>query len=155
MTTRIVLTRSQREQVDRGRFVRVDVPPVHLGRLGGLGGATPSKTRPAAAPPPSKTLPAAALPPNVTSVIVGRVAGTWRAYVNECRHRALPLDLGASSPMSDDGAYLLCHQHGALYSLIDGRCVLGPCAGEALTPVAIEVVTDDADNAAPRPAGSR
>jgi nitrite reductase/ring-hydroxylating ferredoxin subunit len=57
--------------------------------------------------------------------------------------------------MSDDGEYLLCHQHGALYRLTDGRCVLGPCAGEALVPVAIEVVTSDADNAVHGPARSR
>jgi nitrite reductase/ring-hydroxylating ferredoxin subunit len=66
------------------------------------------------------------------SALVGRVEGVWRAYYNECRHRALPLDLGASSPMADDGAHLLCHQHGALYRLSDGVCVLGPCAGERL-----------------------
>jgi nitrite reductase/ring-hydroxylating ferredoxin subunit len=120
MTTRVVLTRAQREQIDRGRFVRVAVTSANAG-----------------------------------TVLVGRVAGEWRAYLNECRHRALPLDLGASSPMSDDGEYLLCNQHGALYRLIDGRCVLGPCAGEALVPVAIDVVGEDADNAAPRPARSR
>jgi nitrite reductase/ring-hydroxylating ferredoxin subunit len=67
-----------------------------------------------------------------SGVLVGRVGGTWRAYANECRHRALPLDLGASSPMSDDGRYLLCHQHGALYRVDDGYCFAGPCAGERL-----------------------
>ena len=72
--------------------------------------------------------------------LVGRVGETWRAYANVCRHRALPLDLGASSPMSDDGRYLLCHQHGALYRLGDGKCVSGPCVGESLTPV---TVTED------------
>jgi nitrite reductase/ring-hydroxylating ferredoxin subunit len=61
-----------------------------------------------------------------------------------CRHRALPLDLGARSPMSDDGRFLLCHQHGALYRLDDGVCVVGPCAGERLSPVA---VTEDDDGA--------
>ena len=71
------------------------------------------------------------------SVLVGRVGGAWVGYVNECRHRALPLDLGASSPMSDDGTYLLCHQHGALYRPADGRCIAGPCAGESLTPVTV------------------
>jgi nitrite reductase/ring-hydroxylating ferredoxin subunit len=34
----------------------------------------------------------------------------------------------------------LCHQHGALYRLNDGKCVSGPCAGESLTPV---TVTED------------
>jgi len=72
--------------------------------------------------------------------LVGRVGETWRAYVNVCRHRALPLDLGVRSPMSDDGRYLLCHQHGALYRLTDGKCISGPCAGESLTAV---TVTED------------
>jgi nitrite reductase/ring-hydroxylating ferredoxin subunit len=71
------------------------------------------------------------------SFLVGRVAGGWLAYKNECRHRALPLDLGVSTPMSDDGRHLLCHQHGALYRLHDGYCVLGPCAGERLAPVPV------------------
>jgi nitrite reductase/ring-hydroxylating ferredoxin subunit len=72
--------------------------------------------------------------------LVGRVGDAWRAYANVCRHRALPLDLGARSPMSDDGRYLLCHQHGALYRLGDGKCISGPCVGESLTPV---TVTED------------
>jgi nitrite reductase/ring-hydroxylating ferredoxin subunit len=66
------------------------------------------------------------------AALVGRVGGTWRAYRNECRHRALPLDLGAKSAMSDDGRFLLCHQHGALYRPQDGRCFAGPCAGTSL-----------------------
>jgi nitrite reductase/ring-hydroxylating ferredoxin subunit len=75
--------------------------------------------------------------PSGGTVLVGRVAGEWRAYLNVCRHRALPLDLGASSPMSEDGQHLLCHQHGALYRLEDGACVLGPCFGERLVPVPV------------------
>jgi nitrite reductase/ring-hydroxylating ferredoxin subunit len=76
--------------------------------------------------------------------LVGRVGGAWRAFANVCRHRALPLDLGAASPMSDDGRYLLCHQHGALYRLDDGKCFSGPCVGESLSAVA---VTEDEDGA--------
>jgi nitrite reductase/ring-hydroxylating ferredoxin subunit len=73
------------------------------------------------------------------SVLVGQVDGVWTAYRNECKHRALPLDLGASSPMSDDGEYLLCHQHGALYRLGDGKCVVGPCSGESLDRVQVRI----------------
>jgi nitrite reductase/ring-hydroxylating ferredoxin subunit len=71
------------------------------------------------------------------SVLVGRAGGAWRAYVNVCRHRDLPLDLGVSSPMSDDARFLACSQHGALYRLTDGLCVMGPCVGERLAPIAI------------------
>jgi nitrite reductase/ring-hydroxylating ferredoxin subunit len=73
--------------------------------------------------------------PAFDSVLVGQVGGAWRAYVNQCKHRALPLDLGAGSPMSDDGTFLLCHQHGALYRLHDGKCIAGPCAGESLVSI--------------------
>jgi ribosomal protein L11 methyltransferase len=76
------------------------------------------------------------------SVLVGRVDGTWRAYDNVCRHRALPLDLGADSPMSDDGKFLRCSQHGALYRLVDGLCVDGPCAGDRLSA---EPIVEDGD----------
>jgi nitrite reductase/ring-hydroxylating ferredoxin subunit len=75
-------------------------------------------------------------------ILVGRVAGAWRVYRNECRHRALPLDLGARSPMSDDGRFLLCHQHGALYRLEDGRCFAGPCAGASLLALTVHEDTD-------------
>ena len=77
------------------------------------------------------------LGPAFGSVIVARIAGAWVAYANECRHRALPLDLGARSPMSDDGSHILCHQHGALYRLTDGKCIAGPCTGESLTSLAV------------------
>jgi nitrite reductase/ring-hydroxylating ferredoxin subunit len=83
------------------------------------------------------------LGPAFGSVLVGRVGGGWLAYVNECKHRVLPLDLGAGSPMSDDGKYLLCHQHGALYRLHDGRCIAGPCAGESLVPIGIREDGDE------------
>ncbi len=106
MSARVALTRAQRAEIARGRFVRAQVGPE-------------------------------------ASVLVGRVDGEWRAYENVCRHRALPLDLGVGSPMSDDGEYLLCSQHGALYQRGDGLCVVGPCAGERLTP--LRVVTDRGD----------
>jgi nitrite reductase/ring-hydroxylating ferredoxin subunit len=75
---------------------------------------------------------------DATSALVGRVDGAWRAYANVCRHRQVALDLGADSAMSDDGLHLLCHQHGALYRPSDGVCVAGPCAGDALVPIAID-----------------
>ena len=62
--------------------------------------------------------------PAMQSVLVGKVDGAWKAYLNVCAHRELPLDLGASSPMSDDGEYLLCGQHGAPLRA-GGRAVRG------------------------------
>jgi nitrite reductase/ring-hydroxylating ferredoxin subunit len=71
------------------------------------------------------------------SVLVGRVDCAWRAYANRCPHRLVPLDFGGLPPMSDDGRYLLCNQHGALFRREDGVCVEGPCVGDRLTELAV------------------
>ena len=116
MTTarHLALTSQQRAAIAAGRFVRVDLGAVVVV------GAT-----------------------RVRSVLVGRAGGAMRAYLNVCAHQAVPLDVGADSPMSDDGYHLLCHQHGAIYRPTDGYCVSGPCKGDALVGVAIDVRDDD------------
>ena len=39
--------------------------------------------------------------------------------------------------------FIQCATHGALFRLVDGLCVYGPCAGEYLTAVAMAVVDGD------------
>jgi nitrite reductase/ring-hydroxylating ferredoxin subunit len=102
---RVSLRQSQREGVEEGRFVRVELP--------------------------------------FASVLVGRVDGAWRAYANVCPHRLVPLDFGGLPPMSDDGRYLLCNQHGALFRREDGVCIEGPCAGEGLTALKVASEGDE------------
>jgi nitrite reductase/ring-hydroxylating ferredoxin subunit len=70
-------------------------------------------------------------------------AGTLRAYLNRCEHLPVPLDAGGRKFLSSDGAYLQCQTHGARYRLVDGYCVVGPCAGRALEALTIEI--DDTD----------
>jgi nitrite reductase/ring-hydroxylating ferredoxin subunit len=92
----------------------------------------------------------------VSNVLVGRVEGALKAYWNVCPHRLVPLDFGGLPPMSHDGHYLLCNQHGALFRQEDGVCIEGPCIGDSLTPVGIvadgeDVVVDEVrDPMAPR-----
>ena len=115
MTTarRLALTSEQRAAIAAGRFVRVD-----------LGAAvTVGVVR-------------------VRSVLVGRAGGAMRAYLNVCAHQAVPLDVGADSPMSEDGYHLLCHQHGAVYRPNDGFCVSGPCKGDKLVSIPIAAHDD-------------
>jgi nitrite reductase/ring-hydroxylating ferredoxin subunit len=119
VTVRITLSEAQRSAAVRGQFVRVD-----------LGLETPV---------PEPTVEHAA----TRTALVGRVAGAWRAYANVCRHRALPLDIGQRTPMSEDGRFLLCGQHGALYDLVSGKCLAGPCPGLSL--FAIPVRQDGAE----------
>jgi nitrite reductase/ring-hydroxylating ferredoxin subunit len=38
-----------------------------------------------------------------------------------------------------DGALILCAAHGALFEKLTGYCVAGPCAGQSLRTVPLEV----------------
>ena len=62
------------------------------------------------------------------------------AYVNRCPHAGHPLNWGPDQFLSRDQRHILCGSHGALFELLSGECVSGPCTGRALTalPVRIE-----------------
>jgi nitrite reductase/ring-hydroxylating ferredoxin subunit len=61
------------------------------------------------------------------------------AYMNVCPHTGSPLDWQPDDFMSEDGCNIMCHTHGALFEVADGFCIAGPCAGDQLTPVKVEV----------------
>ncbi|HUC98945.1 MAG TPA: Rieske 2Fe-2S domain-containing protein [Candidatus Polarisedimenticolaceae bacterium] len=65
--------------------------------------------------------------------------GNFHAYVNRCRHMPTPLDFIRDQFVSDDGKYLMCYTHGALYEFATGLCVDGPCKGQALYRLPVRV----------------
>jgi nitrite reductase/ring-hydroxylating ferredoxin subunit len=66
--------------------------------------------------------------------------GHVRAYVNSCPHVGTPLDAWPNELLAEDGRTLVCATHGALFAPDTGRCIAGPCAGDALAPLAVQVV---------------
>lgn len=70
--------------------------------------------------------------------IVKTVAGV-AAYVNYCPHAGHPLNIRADRFLTPDRALILCCSHGALFTRDDGLCVAGPCQGQRLTRVPIEM----------------
>jgi len=70
---------------------------------------------------------------------VVRVGATVRGYLNRCPHAGHPLDLLPQRFLTADGTLILCSSHGALFEKASGLCVAGPCAGRALTPIALQV----------------
>ena len=74
-----------------------------------------------------------------TAIMVVRLGGTLRAYVNCCPHLGMTLDWQPDLFFDFERRHLLCGMHGALFRVADGVCIYGPCIGRALTPVAIEV----------------
>lgn len=69
--------------------------------------------------------------------------GSFHAYVNRCRHMPTPLDFVRDEFLSDDGRFLRCYTHGALYEFATGLCVDGPCKGESLYRLPVRVDRDD------------
>jgi nitrite reductase/ring-hydroxylating ferredoxin subunit len=68
--------------------------------------------------------------------------GDLYAYLNRCRHIALSLDWVDNQFFTEDKRYLICANHGATYEPTTGVCVWGPCGGEYLQRVALEIEDD-------------
>ncbi len=72
-------------------------------------------------------------------IFVVRDGSQVYAYRNVCPHTGSPLDWQPDDFMNEDGSLIMCHTHGALFEIADGFCIAGPCAGDQLTAVAVEV----------------
>lgn len=70
---------------------------------------------------------------------VARFAGEIVAYENVCRHIGINLDREGGQIFSRDGKHFVCQTHGATYEPLSGLCVLGPCKGERLKKLKIEI----------------
>ena len=65
------------------------------------------------------------------------------AWQNICPHLGINLEFNPDEFMDCEQHYLLCSNHGALFQVEDGRCVAGPCHGEALLSVPISIVSGE------------
>lgn len=83
-----------------------------------------------------------------------RQADRVTGYVNICPHHdRAPLEWKTDAFLNGAGDHIQCASHGALFRIEDGYCVIGPCTGQSLRPLAIRVedgqvlarIEDDAD----------
>jgi nitrite reductase/ring-hydroxylating ferredoxin subunit len=72
-------------------------------------------------------------------VVVVREGERVYGYVNSCPHTGTPLEWVENEFMSEDGGHIMCHTHGALFRIENGHCIAGPCIGDALRPLPVEV----------------
>lgn len=59
-----------------------------------------------------------------------------RAFKNRCGHIAVTLDFQPGKFFTEEGDFLVCSTHGALYEPASGACTGGPCYGIGLEPLA-------------------
>ena len=73
-------------------------------------------------------------------ILVVRVQDRVYGYINSCPHTGAPLDWIPDRFLSLEGDYIQCANHDALFRIEDGICVSGPCTGQGLGVVPLEVV---------------
>lgn len=74
-------------------------------------------------------------PDRETEAFLVKSNGRYFAYLNLCRHWMVGLDFDDNEFFSEDGEWLVCKNHGALYRPETGACEGGPCGGASLYQV--------------------
>jgi nitrite reductase/ring-hydroxylating ferredoxin subunit len=78
-------------------------------------------------------------PGGFTGLLVVRRGDEVFVYVNSCPHIGTPLDWTPGRFLSHDGSRIVCATHGAEFRITDGECLRGPCFGDRLEAVMIQI----------------
>jgi nitrite reductase/ring-hydroxylating ferredoxin subunit len=78
-------------------------------------------------------------PGGFTGLVAIRRDNAVRVYVNSCPHLGTPLEWTPDRFLSADGSLIVCATHGAEFRIADGECLRGPCFGERLEPVMVNI----------------
>jgi len=70
-----------------------------------------------------------------------RKGNAVHAYLNRCPHARHPLNIRPDEFLTPDRSLIVCCSHGALFELDTGYCVDGPCAGDSLTRIPVELLS--------------
>ncbi|MGB5443641.1 MAG: Rieske 2Fe-2S domain-containing protein [Gammaproteobacteria bacterium] len=75
----------------------------------------------------------------VHNVFVVRRDDRVYGYINRCPHTGGPLDWVPGRFLSLDNRHIQCATHDALFRLDNGICIAGPCTGDRLETVALQL----------------
>ena len=73
------------------------------------------------------------------SLVLYRDGAQVRAFLNICPHAGRRLDWAPGQFLKSKDGHLACAAHGASFELDRGACVAGPCRGDALRAVPVQV----------------
>jgi nitrite reductase/ring-hydroxylating ferredoxin subunit len=78
--------------------------------------------------------------PGRDSLFLVKHEGELHAYLNDCPHwPGSPMAWRRDAYLSPDSRRIVCSGHGAEFDIASGRCILGPCLGQALARVELQV----------------
>ena len=69
------------------------------------------------------------------ALVAVRRDGQLHVYVNWCPHLGVELNFQPDEFFDYDHQFLQCANHGALFEVDSGLCILGPCKGASLRRV--------------------
>ncbi|MCG7897040.1 MAG: Rieske 2Fe-2S domain-containing protein [Candidatus Thiodiazotropha lotti] len=72
-------------------------------------------------------------------ILVVRKGERVYGYLNRCPHTGINLEWQPDQFLDLSQSYIQCVTHGALFRVEDGLCLRGPCAGDALSPIQVEL----------------
>ncbi len=73
------------------------------------------------------------------SLVLYRLGDEVRAWLNVWPHAGRRLDWAPGQFLKSKDGHLVCAAHGASFELNRGDCVAGPCRGDALRAVQVQV----------------
>lgn len=76
---------------------------------------------------------------NEQKVFAVKKDGQMYVYQNWCPHLGINLEYMPDTFLDLDKRYIECANHGALFEIASGTCVVGPCSGQSLRPVSFEI----------------
>jgi len=77
-----------------------------------------------------------------STIFITQRDGMFYAYKNLCPHLQVELEFLENQFLDQDQEYIQCSTHGALFNVETGECISGPCLGESLQKIAIQVHSD-------------
>ena len=60
-------------------------------------------------------------------------------YSNSCPHIGIPLEFQPDEFLDKEKNYIQCANHGALFEIDTGHCIVGPCTGQALKAIPFKI----------------
>ncbi|WP_242892003.1 Rieske (2Fe-2S) protein [Stenotrophomonas maltophilia] len=73
------------------------------------------------------------------SLLLYRDGEQVRAFLNICPHAGRRLDWAPGQFLKSREGHLVCAAHGASFTLDSGDCIAGPCKGDRLRAVPVDV----------------
>jgi nitrite reductase/ring-hydroxylating ferredoxin subunit len=77
------------------------------------------------------------------TLFVVRQGAALHGWLDRCPHEgATPMPYRRHAYLNKAGTRIVCYAHGAQFDIESGRCLIGPCLGEALTSVPLHLSAD-------------